>query len=41
MAEYTVEIICSTGHIHTAITGLKNSHPDEKPAVQVIRCKGF
>ena len=41
VAEYKVEMICSEAHIHAAIAALKNSHPYETPAYQVIRCEIF
>ncbi len=39
--EYKVEMDCSEEHIHQAIAALKESHPYETPAYDVIRCESF
>src|SRR6478752_4467244 len=36
VAEYKVEMVCEDRHIHNAIAALKNAHPYEEPAYQVI-----
>lgn len=37
VAEYKVEIICTEEQIRNAVTALKQAHPYETPAYQVIK----
>ena len=37
VAEYKVEVICTEEQIRNAVTALKQAHPYETPAYQVIK----
>jgi len=39
--EYKVEVLCSAELIHLAVLKLKESHPYEEPAYNVIRLENF
>lgn len=39
--EYKVEMVCNEEKIKQAITALKNAHPYEEPAYQVIKLEEF
>jgi len=39
--EYYVEMFCSSDAIHNVIAALKESHPYEEPAYQVIKIEPF
>lgn len=39
LAEYKVEMVCDEAHIREVIAALKESHPYEEPAYQIIRCE--
>lgn len=39
--EYKVELICEAPFIHDVITALKQSHPYEMPAYQVLKTEKF
>ena len=41
VAEYKVQMVCEDGHIKAAIAALKQAHPYEEPAYQVIRLEDF
>ena len=41
IAEYRVEMVCDDQHIHAAVAALKQTHPYEEPAYQVIRIEDF
>jgi structural toxin protein (hemagglutinin/hemolysin) RtxA len=40
-AEYKVELVCDANHIHAAIAALKQAHPYEEPAYQVIKIEAL
>lgn len=37
VAEYRVELVCADEHIHAAVAALKQAHPYEEPAYDVLR----
>lgn len=37
VAEYKVELVCDEEHIHAVLTAMKQAHPYEEPAYDVIR----
>ena len=39
--EYKVEMVCSKDHIRPAIAALKQAHPYEEPAFDVVRLEDF
>lgn len=39
--EYKVELVCDEKHIKDAIKALKDSHPYEEPAYDVIKLEAF
>jgi len=39
LAEYKVEMVCDDAYIHDTIAALKDAHPYEEPAYQIIRCE--
>jgi structural hemagglutinin/hemolysin toxin protein RtxA len=39
--EYRLEVECDEAHIHAAIAALKEAHPYEVPAYEVVRCEAF
>lgn len=41
VAEYKVEMVCDTQYIHAAIAALKNAHPYEEPAYQIIKIEAL
>ncbi len=41
VTEYKVEMVCSDGTIRAAVAALKQSHPYEEPAYDVIRLENF
>lgn len=41
VAEYKVELVCDDRYIHDVIAALKESHPYEEPAYQVMRVEDF
>lgn len=41
VAEYKVELVCAAAEIHAAIAALKQAHPYEEPAYDVIKLECF
>lgn len=41
VAEYKVELVCDENHIEDTIRALKDSHPYEEPAYDVIKLERF
>ena len=41
VSEYKVELVCDDEHIERAIFALKNTHPYEEPAYEVIKLENF
>jgi len=41
LVEYKVEMICTAEQIRPAIAALKNAHPYETPAYQVLKVESF
>lgn len=41
VAEYKVELVCDDSHIKQAIRALKESHPYEEPAYDVIKLEAL
>ena len=41
VAEYKVELVCEEKHIEDVISALKDSHPYEEPAYDVIKLESF
>jgi len=41
VSEYKVELVCDEGHIAEVIVALKQSHPYEEPAYDVIKLEKF
>ena len=41
VAEYKVELACAEAHIQGAIEALKQAHPYEEPAYEVLRVETF
>ena len=39
--EYKVELVCDEKHIESAVRALKDSHPYEEPAYDVIKLESF
>lgn len=39
--ELKVEMVCDESFIHDVITALKQAHPYEEPAYQVLRCENI
>lgn len=39
--EYRVEMVCADEHIHAAVAALRQAHPYEEPAFEVIRLENF
>lgn len=39
--EYKVEMICETKYLKAVISALKDSHPYEEPAYQIIKLENF
>jgi len=35
--EYKVELVCDEGHLHAAVAALKQAHPYEEPAYDVVQ----
>ena len=38
VSEYKVEMVCDEAHLTAAIRALRQAHPYEEPAYQVIAC---
>ncbi len=41
VAEYKVEIVCSSEHLTDVMAAFKNSHPYEQPAYQIIQLVSY
>ncbi|WP_336368127.1 YqfO family protein [Marinobacter sp. C2H3] len=41
VSEYKVELVCEDGRIHDALAALRQAHPYEEPAYDVIRLEAF
>lgn len=41
VSEYLVEMVCADDYINDVIAALRQAHPYEEPAFQVIRCEDF
>ena len=41
VAEYKVEMVCDNDHIKKVISALKDTHPYEEPAYDVIKLEDF
>ncbi|OGT35580.1 MAG: NGG1p interacting factor NIF3 [Gammaproteobacteria bacterium RIFCSPHIGHO2_12_FULL_37_14] len=41
ISEYKVEIVCEDQYIHAVLAALKQSHPYEEPAYQVMRLESL
>ena len=41
VAEYRVELVCDEKHIKNTIKALKDSHPYEEPAYDIIKLEDF
>lgn len=41
ISEYKIEMVCDEKYIHDVVAALKNSHPYEEPAYQVLRLENI